>query len=194
MLILASASPTRLTLLTQTGLTVTPDPAWIDERAAEAPLADLGADDIAAVLAEAKAQDVSARRPGALVIGADQTLECDGKRYHKPQSQEAARAQLLELQGRTHALHSAVAVVRDGQSVFAHAGTAHLVMRPLTPREVGEYMALVGDDALGSVGAYQLEGPGARLMTSVTGDYFTVLGLPLLPLLAFLRETGEVAF
>ena len=195
-LVLASKSQARARLLRDAGLAIDTVPPQVDERAAEAPLLEegFGAEDVAAVLAQAKALDVSQREASALVIGADQTLECEGKRFNKPATQEEARAQLLALQGRTHTLHAAVTVARDGEVLFDHVAAAHLTLRPLTPREVGIYMATVGDAALGSVGAYQIEGPGIRLMERVLGDHFTVLGLPLMPLLAFLREQNAVEF
>ncbi len=195
-LILASKSPTRADMLRAAGLDIEIASPDIDERAAEAPLTEegFGAEDIAAVLAQAKAVDVSSRNPSALVIGADQTLDCDGERFHKPETQDAARAQLLALQGRTHTLHAVVTVARDGMPVFSHAAAAHLTMRALSPKEVGVYMAHVGDAALGSVGAYQIEGPGIRLMERIVGDHATILGLPLLPLLAFLRSQGALEF
>ena len=195
-LILASKSQTRAQILRDAGLAIETIPADVDERAAEAPLTEegFGADDIAAVLAQAKALDVSGRTPSATVIGADQTLECEGTRYHKPATQADARAQLLALQGRTHTLHSAISIARDGAPVFEHVTAAHITMRPLSPKEVGAYMAHVGDAALQSVGCYQIEGPGARLMDGIVGDHFTILGLPLLPLLGYLRSQDLLDF
>ena len=195
-LVLASQSRARADLLRAAGLAIETAAPRIDERAAEAPLVEEGfeADDVAAVLAQAKALDVSARAPSALVIGADQTLVCEGIRLNKPKTQGDARAQLLALQGRTHTLHSAVCVAEDGQSVYEHVAAAHLTMRPLSPKEVGAYMASVGDAALASVGGYQIEGPGVRLMEKIVGDHFTILGLPLLPLLAFLRSRDALEF
>ena len=191
-LILASRSRARLMLLANAGLEVVAEPAEFDERAARAPLHEegLGADDIAAVLAEAKAGTVSETRPGALVIGADQTLSCDGERFDKPRSMEEAREQLLRLRGRTHMLHSAVACVRDGETLFRHLDEARLTMRDVTPAFVGRYLARIGNKAFESVGAYQVEGPGIQLFARIEGDFFTILGLPLLPLLAFLRAQG----
>ena len=191
-LILASRSRARLMLLANAGLEVVAEPAEFDERAARAPLHEegLGADDIAAVLAEAKAGTVSETRPGALVIGADQTLSCDGERFDKPRSMEEAREQLLRLRGRTHMLHSALACVRDGETLFRHLDEARLTMRDVTPAFVGRYLARIGNKAFESVGAYQIEGPGIQLFARIEGDFFTILGLPLLPLLAFLRAQG----
>ena len=194
-LILASSSAARAALLENAGLAFRRVPADIDERAAEEPLAAGGAGpgDIAELLAEVKALDVSARHPGALVIGADQTLGLGEARFNKPEDMEAARRQLLALSGRTHTLHSAVCVARDGAILWRELAAAHMTMRPLSPAFVGQYLAAVGDRALKSVGCYQLEGPGIQLFERIDGDYFTILGLPLLPLLAFLRSEGAIA-
>ena len=140
----------------------------------------------------AKASEVSDRRPGDLVIGADQVLELDGERLTKPADMEAARRQLLALSGRTHQLHSAMAAARGGEIVWQHSETASLTMRKLEPAFVGRYLAAVGADALTSVGAYQIEGRGIQLFERIDGDHSTILGLPLLPLLAFLRGEGIV--
>lgn len=189
-LVLASGSAARRTILANAGLDFDVEPSRIDERAAEAPLLAAGTDPegLAMALAAAKAAEVSARRTGALVIGADQVLELDGERFTKPVDMEAARRQLLVLQGRTHQLHSAIAVARGGELVWDHVGTARLTMRPLAPREIGLYLAAAGDAALGSVGAYQIEGRGVQLFSAIEGDLFTIMGLPLLPLLAWLRS------
>ena len=191
-LILASASETRRALLANAGLSFEVIPAAIDERAAEAPLLDAGAslDDVALALAMAKAVSVSETRPGSLVIGADQVLELDGERMTKAEDMEAARRQLLRLSGRTHLLHSAVACARDGEIVWQHAETAVMTMRRLTPEVIGRYLAAVGEEGLKSVGCYQLERRGVQLFDAVEGDFFAILGLPLLPLLAFLRSAG----
>jgi septum formation protein len=167
-------------------------PSSVDERAAEAPLIAREASpaEVASALAEAKAIDVSARSQGALVIGADQTLDLDGARWTKPGTTAMAREQLARLSGRAHRLHSAVAVARDGAVTWRHVATATLTVRPLTASVIDAYLAAAGDAVLGSVGAYQLEGLGARLFDRIDGDYFTILGLPLLPLLARLREEG----
>jgi septum formation protein len=189
-LVLASGSRIRAELLENAGLSIVVDPADIDERAVEEPLLKAGfsPDDLAQVLAEAKANDVSERRPGDLVIGADQILAFEGERHTKPENMEAARRQLLSFSGKTHELLSAVVISRDGEAVWRHVSTARLTMRDLSPAFVGHYLAQVGDVALSSVGAYQLEGPGVQLFEKIEGDYFTILGLPLLPLLAELRK------
>ncbi len=189
-LVLASGSRIRAELLKNAGLSIEVDPADIDERAVEEPLLKAGfsPEDLAQVLAEAKANDVSERRPGELVIGADQILAFKGERHTKPENMEAARRQLLAFSGKTHELLSAVVISKDGEAIWRHVSIARLTMRKLTPAFVGHYLAQVGDVALSSVGAYQLEGPGVQLFEKIEGDYFTVLGLPLLPLLAELRK------
>ena len=191
-LILASKSKARCALLENAGLVFAAIGSNVDERAAEAPLLEAGAapEDIAAVLAEAKALDVSERHPEALVIGGDQVLGFEGERYTKPDDMAAARRQLLKLQGATHQLHSALVIAQGGETLWRHLSTAQMTIRPLEPADVGRYLAEVGERALSSVGCYQLEGPGVQLFERIDGDYFTVLGLPLLPLLARLREEG----
>ncbi|MBO6507209.1 MAG: Maf-like protein [Roseibium sp.] len=193
-LVLASGSKIRAELLKNAGLSIDVDPADVDERAVEAPLleADFPPDDIASVLAEAKANDVSARRNGDLVIGADQILAFEGERRTKPDDMEAARRQLLAFSGKTHELLSAVVISKDGEAIWRHVSTARLTMRELSPAFIGHYLANAGDVVLSSVGAYQLEGPGVQLFEKIEGDYFTILGLPLLPLLAQLRVLGEI--
>ncbi|SHM90298.1 Maf-like protein [Roseibium suaedae] len=191
-LVLASGSRIRSDLLRNAGIDVTVDPAGIDERAVEAPLLAAGMlpEDLALILAEAKANDVSERRPGDLVIGADQVLAFEGRRYTKPEDMEAARRQLLAFSGHTHTLLSAVVLSLDGTAIWRHVSAAHLTMRDLTPAFVGRYLADAGEAALSSVGAYQLEGTGVQLFERIEGDYFTILGLPLLPLFAELRRLG----
>jgi septum formation protein len=191
-LVLASASPFRKALLENAGLSFDVEPARIDERAVEEPLGDLAAEDVASILAEAKAQDVSGRMPGAIVIGSDQTLSLGGKLYHKPATMDEARRRLLELSGRTHALNSAVVLAKDGETIWRHVSIARLTMRQLDPGFVGRHLSNVGDRALSSVGAYQFEGEGIQLFERIEGDYFTIIGLPLLPLLAQLRELDAI--
>lgn len=188
-LVLASGSKIRAELMKNAGLAIEIDPADVDERAVEAPLLEAGfpPEDLASVLAEAKANDVSDRRKSDLVVGADQILAFEGKRRTKPDDMEAARRQLLSFSGKTHELHSAVVISENGEAVWRHVSTARLTMRELTPEFIGHYLAAAGDDVLSSVGAYQLEGLGVQLFEKIEGDYFTILGLPLLPLLAELR-------
>lgn len=193
-LVLASSSPARRALLAGTNLSFDVVPSTIDERVVEAPLVAAGATPaaIATALAEAKAEEVSRRRPAALVIGADQTLDCDGHRGTKAANRAEARAALARLAGRTHHLHSAVAVAKNGVVTWRHRDSAALTMRPLSPAFIDAYLARVGDAVLKSVGVYQIEGEGIRLFDRIEGDYFTILGLPLLPLLAYLREAGAI--
>lgn len=194
-LVLASASPTRAALLENAGLPVRCDPAHVDEAAVKESLQaeGAGAREVAETLAELKALKVSRRHAGALVIGADQTLELNGIWFDKPADRDHARAHLTAFSGKTHRLNSAVAVVRDGEVLWHANDAAELSVRPLDAPFIERYLDAVGDDALGSVGAYRLEGIGAQLFTAVRGDYFTVLGLPLLPLLEFLRQHGALA-
>jgi septum formation protein len=193
-LVLASASPFRRTMLTDAGLDFVCMRPQIDERAVEAPLRDSGAtpEEVALVLATAKANDVSDKNPGALVIGSDQTLSLGDEVFHKPADMEAARRHLLRLCGRTHQLNSAVSIVRAGETLWSHVGIARLTMRTLSPAYIGRYLARVGDKALASVGAYQIEGEGIQLFEEIEGDHFTIVGLPLLPLLAALRDLGAI--
>jgi septum formation protein len=188
--VLASASAIRATLLRQAGLAVEVAPATIDEAAVKQTLRNDRADTeaCALALAELKAQRVSQRHAGALVIGADQMLDCDGAWFDKPADRAQAAASLRALRGKTHVLIAAVTVVRDGALIWHHAARARLTMRPFSDGFLERYLDAVGDAALGSVGAYQLEGLGVQLFSHVDGDYFTVLGLPLIPLLDFLRQ------
>ncbi|CAH2398431.1 Maf-like protein [Mesorhizobium escarrei] len=193
-IILASGSPFRKALLVNAGVAVEAVPAEVDERALEAPLQDSGIspEDVALVLAEAKATEVSERKPGALVLGCDQTLSLGDEVFHKPADMEAARRHLLALSGKTHQLNSAVVLARDGAVLWRHVGVASLTMRKLAPAFIGRHLARVGAKALSSVGAYQIEGEGIQLFEKVEGDHFTIVGLPLLPVLAKLREFGAI--
>ena len=192
-LVLASRSPARGRLLAEAGIAVDLNAAAVDEDELKA-LALARGDDprrIALDLAEAKALDVSARC-GGLVIGADQTLDLDGRLFDKPPSLDAARAQLMELRGREHRLHAAVAVARGPAVLWRTVDTVSLWMRSVSDAFLDHYLAAEGAALLGCVGAYRLEALGVQLFDRIEGDYFTVLGLPLLPLLAFLREQGCV--
>jgi septum formation protein len=193
-IVLASGSEVRRTLLANAGVPFDVTPAALDERAAEQPLLETGAsvEDIALALAMAKAVAVSEKRPEAIVIGADQMLELDGERLTKPTDMEAARRQLLRLSGRMHRLHSTVACARGGQIMWDHVESPRLTMRKLDPAEIGRYLAAAGPTVLASVGVYQLEGLGVRLFDRIEGDYFAILGLPLLPLLKFLRAERAI--
>lgn len=195
MLILASASPARRTVLENAGLAFAVEPAEVDEAEVKSAMRAQGAAaaDVAAALAERKARAVARAHPDALVIGADQMLTCEGRWYDKPADLAAARRQLARLRGRTHELVSAVVAVSEGERAWRHIDRARLTMRPFSDAFLDDYLARMGDEALSSVGAYRLEGLGAQLFTRIEGDFFSILGLPLLPLLAFLRERGEVA-
>lgn len=195
MIVLASGSAARQAMLAAAGVTFAVDVAPVDEGAVKAALRQDGADPVlvAETLAEVKAARVSARHPGALVLGADQMLECGGEWFDKPGDEAAARRQLVALRGRTHRLISAAVVVRDGRRLWAHAEDARLTMRGFSDGFLDTYMEKAGTAVLSSVGAYQLEGLGAQLFARIEGDHFTILGLPLLAVLDFLRENGELA-
>lgn len=192
MLILASASPTRRQLFENAGLKFRVIPAEIDERATSqnAQNAKIDGPETALHLAKAKAESVSALRTGALVIGADQTLIHRGQPLHKPADITAARAQLRRLSGDTHHLHAAVALARNGQTLWSHVDTAQLTMRRFTDTEMQAVLAQEGPALLDCVGAYRIEGPSIRLFEKIDDDYFTILGLPLLALLEALRRHG----
>jgi septum formation protein len=181
-------------LLENAGLEFRTEKPDIDERAVEKALAGSGAtpEDVAAVLAEAKAAAVSERHPEAIVIGSDQTLSLGNELFHKPADMEAARRQLLRLSGKTHQLSSAVVLAQKGSAMWRHVAAAHMTMRQLDPAYVGRYLSKVGAAALSSVGCYQIEGRGVRLFEKIEGDFFTIVGLPLLPLLAALRDRGMI--
>lgn len=193
-IILASGSPFRKAMLVNAGIDVEAVPADVDERALEAPLQNSGVspEDVALVLAEAKATEVSERKPGALVLGCDQTLSLGDEVFHKPADMEGARRHLLALSGKTHQLNSAAVLVRDGKVLWRHVGIASMTMRKLNPAFIGRHLARVGAKVLASVGAYQIEGEGIQLFEKVEGDHFTIVGLPLLPLLAELRTLGAI--
>lgn len=193
-IILASTSPYRRLILENAGIEFTAEGADVDERMVEKPLLASGAtpEDIAIVLAEAKALDVSARHADAYVIGCDQTLSLGDEILHKSADMEDARRKLLSLSGKTHHLNSAIVIVRNGETIWRHVCVASMTMRELTPGFIGRYLAAVGETVLGSVGAYAIEGRGIQLFDKVDGDHFTIIGLPLLPLLAELRSIGEI--
>ncbi len=192
--ILASASSARADMLSRAGIDCIIDPAHVDEDEIKRGIRASGATalELAETLAELKARKISSRHGGALVIGADQVLDCQGRWFDKPDGRDQTRAQLLELRGKPHDLISCVCVLRDGQRLWHHVGRARLTMRPFTEEFLDDYLDRAGDAVLYSVGAYQLEGLGAQLFSRIDGDYFTILGLPLLPLLDFLRNHGVV--
>lgn len=191
-LVLASKSDIRGKLLAAAGLRFGIRAAQIDERAVEAEAKVSDAIAAARLLARAKAMAVAAQMPGHIVLGADQTLAHGSVRLTKPVNREDAASQLRALRGETHELHSGIAVVRDGEVLFDLVDTARLTMRDFSDRFLEDYLDMTGDVAMTSVGGYQLEGIGIHLFERVEGDYFTILGLPLLPLLKFLREGGYV--
>jgi septum formation protein len=192
-LVLASRSEVRGRLLAAAALRFETRPSQVDERAAEAQAGVGEPAAVAQLLARAKAHSVAAAMPGRLVLGADQTLAQSGRRFGKPASRADAAEQLRALRGRTHELNSALALVRDGEVLFECVDTARLTMRDFSDSFLETYVELAGGAALASVGGYQLEGIGVHLFARVEGDYFTILGLPLLPLLDFLRQGGFVA-
>jgi septum formation protein len=188
-LILASGSAARRAMLAAAGVKVSILPADVDEAAMKAS-APAAFEAVALDLAAAKARRIAAVAPGALVIGADQILVCDGKRFDKPETIEAAARHLNTLRGRTHALVTAACVVQDGQTLWSHIETPQLTMRHFSDAFLADYLAAEGGAICGCVGAYRLEGPGLQLFERIEGDYFTILGLPLLALLGFLRAAG----
>jgi septum formation protein len=187
-LILASQSRTRQMLLANAGISFDAVPADIDERSVQKNSGLSAPGEIAGLLAREKACFVSSKNPGRYVVGADQTLALGNRLFSKPAGRVQAAEQLRLLAGGTHELHSAVAVARDGKVVFSDVSVARLTMRALTGSEIRAYLDEAGEAVTSSVGAYQLEGLGVHLFDYFEGDHFTILGLPLLPLLAFLRR------
>jgi len=195
-IVLASGSRARREMLAAAGVHFTVQAADVDEPAIRARMRKVDANAepkrIAAVLAAAKAEDVSGKKRGSLIIGADQVLALDRELLSKAPSLEAAREALRKLRGRTHELHSAVAFAENGKITWAHVGTARLTMRDFSDAFLDDYLLRAGDRVGHSVGAYELEGLGVQLFDKIEGDYFTVLGLPLLPVLAELRQRGII--
>jgi len=190
-LILASKSRARRRLLKAAGLDFTAISADVDEDAIRQALDTddpMPAEDIALILAEAKAVYVGKAHPNDFVIGADQVLEFDGHILTKSETSKAARQSLIQLRGKTHRLISAVAVVRGGETLWRHTEEASLHMRDFSNAFLGQYLAAMGDQVTETVGGYEIEGRGIQLFSKITGDIFTIQGLPLLPLLAFLRR------
>jgi septum formation protein len=192
-LILASQSRARQLLLANAGIDFETIPADIDERAAQQSAGLSAPADIAALLARAKAVAVSIKKPARYVVGADQTLALGQRLFNKPSGRAEAAEQLRGLAGRTHELNSAVAVAHGGEIVFVHVALARMTVRPLNEVEIEAYLDRAGQAVTSSVGAYQLEGLGVHLFERIEGDHFTILGLPLLPLLAFLRSEKLLA-
>ena len=189
-LILASQSPARQTLLANAGIAFEAIPAELDELAIQLASALSAPGEIAALLARDKALFVSANHRGRFVVGADQTLILGEQLFNKPAGRAQAAAQLQALAGQSHELHSAVAVVRDDEVLFEHVSIARMTMRRLDDNAISAYLDAAGAAVTTSVGAYQLEGLGVHLFERIEGDHFTILGLPLLPLLKFLRSQG----
>jgi nucleoside triphosphate pyrophosphatase len=194
-LVLASASAARARILAQAGIDIEIDPAAIDEALIKAQHRDAGtsAEDCALALAEAKARAVAPRHPGAMILGADQILDCAGRWFDKPASLAEARAQLEALRGRPHALATAALIWRDGAVLWRCVERPVLTLRPFTARFLEDYLAAMGTRVLTTVGGYEIEGLGALLMARIEGDHFAIMGLPLLPLLDFLRGESAIA-
>lgn len=192
-LVLASRSAVRRAMIEAAGVPLEIAPADIDERAVERRAGAGTAADAASLLAREKSRAGCNGIKGRFVVGADQTLALGRKRFTKPVDRVSAREQLQALAGRTHELHSAVAVARDGRVLFSHVDTAKLTMRTLSERFIDAYLDAAGESVTASVGGYQLEGLGSHLFERIEGDYFTILGLPLFALLTFLRREGCLA-
>lgn len=193
-LVLASQSIHRKNLMENAGLEFKCQPAVIDERTIELAIKDTGATpkELALILASAKALDVSQKIPDAYVIGSDQTLSLNDELFHKPEDMEAARRTLLKLSGQTHTLNSGVSIAKNGETIWQHVSIAELTMRELSPEFIGRHLSEAGESVLTSVGAYQLEKQGVQLFEKIEGDFFTIVGLPMLPLLAQLRELNVI--
>ena len=192
-LVLASRSAARREMLTATGIPIESAPADSDERAVEERAGALAPGEAANLLAREKARIIGGNYIGRFVVGADQTLALGEKRFSKPKDRASAREQLRALAGKTHELHSAVAVSSDGRVVFSHVDTARLTMRSLSDRFIDAYLDAAGNDVFSTVGGYQLEKIGIQLFEKIDGDHFTILGMPLFALLAFLRREGKLA-
>lgn len=195
-IVLASGSSARRQMLAAAGVGFTVDPAQVDEAVLKDAFirhtTSAPAIDLAQYLADAKAVDVSLRRPGALVIGSDQVLALGERLFSKAADRASARRTLAALRGQTHQLHSAVAIALDSKVVWREANTASLTMRPFSDAFLDSYLDAAGDCLVRSVGCYELEGRGLQLFERIDGDYFTILGMPLLPLLAELRTRGAL--
>lgn len=192
MIILASQSPTRRALLTGAGVEFTSATSPLDEAALQSLLRHLPPRDLAIALAVAKAAAFKPSYPKDLIIGVDQVFAVGELVFHKPKSVEEAEHQLMKLNGKAHHLHTAYAIFRNGQNIKSHCNTATLTMRQLSNAFIETYISSTPEAALTSIGCYQLEGRGVQLMQEIKGDYFSILGLPLLPLLAHLRQLGEM--
>lgn len=188
-LILASASKSRQNLLMRAGINFDIQVSPIDEDAVKsAVIGETDLVDIALVLAQSKALSVSEQNPGRLVIGADQTLLSGEQLFDKPKSREEARDQLLTLRGKKHRLETAVTICKDGSFLWSYSEPAYMTIRNFTPEFLGHYLSAEGESVKTSVGGYKIEGLGLQLFEKIDGDFFTILGLPMLSLMAFLRE------
>lgn len=194
MIVLSSTSATRRKLLSHTGIYFKTAKPPVDEGAIKASMEKAGAsaEEVAVALAESKANSVADILPGAYVIGADQMLACEGVWFNKPKGREGAKAHLQTLRGKTHQLITAAVIAHEGRIIWRRTDIAQMTMRPLSDEFIEQYLDKAGDGAVKSVGAYELEGPGAQLFDKVEGDFFSILGLPLIPLLAALREAGAL--
>ena len=192
-LVLASRSGARRLLLEATGISLEVQPADIDERAIEGSALSLAPGAVAQLLSRAKAAAVARAKPGRLILGADQVASCGSQRFSKPADRRAARAQLRALSGRGHELHSAITFAQDATVLFEHVEVARMTMRAFSDRFLDAYLDAAGSAATASVGAYQIEGLGVQLFERIEGDFFTVLGLPLMEALDFLRRSGCLA-
>ncbi len=193
-LVLASAAASRAAMLRAAGVSFAIQPAMVDEGAVKSAMrtGDPQGRETAQALAALKARRVSVREPGAYVIGADQLLVCGTEWFDKPVDREDARSQLRRLRGRRHTLVTAVSVVRDEAELWSHLACPEIAMRPFSDAFIERYLEQAGEGILGCVGSYEAEALGGQLLAEIRGDWFAVLGLPLLPLLAFLREHGLV--
>ncbi|WP_375615668.1 Maf family nucleotide pyrophosphatase [Bartonella sp. AP58NXGY] len=191
-LILASLSFYRAQLLKKAGLNFLIEGASFDEREVEKTTKEKTPKELSCFLASAKAKNVSDRFPDAFVIGCDQVLDLEGKVFHKARNIKEAHQRLCELSGKTHSLHSAVALFKNGQKIWVEAFSAHMSVRLLSSEFIEHYLARIGKDVLNSVGVYQIEGEGIHLFEKIEGDFFTIVGLPLLPLLIKLRHLGII--
>ena len=191
-LVLASQSKVRRALIEAAGIPVKTRPAHLDERAIESQVKG-GPADVALTLAREKARTVAAMSEAAYVVGCDQTLALGERRFSKPKDRAAAREQLMTMRGKPHELYSAVAVCRNGSVTFGHVAIARLIMRDFSDQFLDAYLDATGEAVTASVGAYQLERTGIHLLERIEGDHFTILGLPLLPLLQHLRDEGVLA-
>ncbi|WP_375671064.1 Maf family nucleotide pyrophosphatase [Bartonella sp. CL434QHHD] len=191
-LILASLSFYRAKLLKKAGLNFSIEGASFDEREVEKKAKEKTPKELSCFLASAKAKNVSDRFPDAFVIGCDQVLDFEGQVFHKATNIKEAHQRLCELSGKTHFLHSAVALFKNGQKIWVEAFSAHMSVRLLSSEFIERYLARVGKDVLNSVGVYQIEGEGIHLFEKIEGDFFTIVGLPLLPLLIKLRHLGII--